>query len=51
MKLVSEKNLLGFIALAGLLAMFAKLSLLKNPTVEGHGTHSRKRRRPLAIQP
>ena len=35
MKLISEKNLLGFITLSGLLALFAKLSLLKNPTVEG----------------
>lgn len=35
MKLVSERNLVGIITLAGLLALFAKLSLLKNPTVEG----------------
>lgn len=35
MKPKQERALVGIITLAGLLALFAKLSLFQNPTVEG----------------
>jgi len=39
-----ERALVGFITLAGLLALFSKLSLLKNPTLEGGARRLKKRK-------
>jgi len=41
----TERAIVGFITLSGLLALFSKLSLLKNPTLEGVRSRSRSLRK------